>query len=862
MKHIIRLSALLLSLAMLLGMSVSSVSAAVADVTGTAKTETQSIKLGDVDTKVTLTQSLLSKGGKYSLGSDVLLNHIEVNLSDRVSMVVLNGGSYNWSKATMGETAAAYNKSHADGTVLAAVNGDPWLVYHTDYDGDGVAATGPSVKHGSVSRGIMIISGELWASHQIDDENNLARTDNAERGTPAAQGPVFAIKADGTAMIGTPRIAVKLENTTTGTNQAAKGINRLPAPNSIILYNQRCGTESFAMEDAYEIYLECENSAFRLSKATTGQVTAIFESGDTAERPAITEKTVIISARGSSINTIKDKYKIGDSVSVTCSVSYDASVSSQKADWAGVTQAIGGFFYLLDRGTTKGQPGNATNYPCSIIGMDKNGKVMMTTTTATVDGTRQACQMQNLPALCRELGYHTAILFDGGGSTTMVSLSGDKYVRRSAAVDGNNSVRSVISGIGVLYKGIYEWPTNAETAGTATYASLGIEQPELPDLEGADLRGAPTSSYRYYAEVQTINGDKQEGLIGLRNAESKTLVPATVSGIAVDENNRITLSGHAFVNGGQGEHYWSVDKDHWYRVTDATYSDSDDATKQIAVDSAAAMTSAHVTNAVFEGVSADLSAYAGQTVTVYFGISPSGAADKVCHYLTVENVEVPVPAPEMWDVNKNVVLHQSFDELRKNGDSADGVFAAGQSSSWNKVAGIDTNTSTLAYWGWVALNAEVGQFGYKIGDGEPVYDDSFAVEAEEGVVNAVAGVNGATTASRMLINIDVSSIMGTSKVQALYKSPDGTEVILCEFEVNREEAPETDPVTDPETDPVTDPVTDPETDPVTDPVIESGDASETEAPAAGGCASVIAGGTVLVCAAVVAGVVVLKKRED
>ncbi len=850
MKKSTRLSALLLSLAMLLGMGALLVNAAPTTVTGMSKIETQAIKVGAINTGATLTQILLEKGSKYSAGTTGLVSVVELTPSSKLTLKVLNGGDYTWSKATMGASAVAYNKAHDDSTVIAAVNGDPWLVYHTDYDGDGEGATGPSVKHVSVSRGVMIIDGELWASHQIDDENNLARTDNAERGTAASQGPVFAIKEDGTAMIGTPRISVKLENTTTGTNQAAKGVNRLPAPNSIILYNQRCGTESFAFEDAYEIYLECEDSAFSLSEATTGKVTAIFQSGDTTERPAITEKTVIISARGSSINTIKDKYKVGDSVSITCSVTADVSVSSQKADWANVQEAIGGFFYLLNRGNTAGQPGNTTNYPCSIIGLTKDGNVLMTSTTSVEDGTRSACQMQNLPAMCKELGYHTAILFDGGGSTEMITLSGDNYVRRSATVDGTNSVRSVISGIAAVYNGVNLEPANRETAFTATYESLGIEQPELPDLEGADLRGEPTLSYRYYADVQTINGTKQEGLIGLRDATAKTLVPAVTDGVTVDENNKITLSGYAFANGGQGDHYWSLDKDHWYRVTDATYSNSDEDTKQIAINSAAAMTSAHVENAVFEGVSVDLSAYAGQTVTVYFGLSPKGASDKVCHYLTIENVTVPAA---MWDENKNIVLHQSFDELRKNGDAGDGVFAPGASASWDKTAVIDTNTTTLAYWGWVALNAEVGQFGYKIGDGEAVYDDAFAVEAEEGVVNAVAGVNGATHASRMLVNIDVSGIMGESTVQVLYKTPDGAVTILGEFEVNRTEA-----VTEPETEPETDPATEPETEDTSSTTTVGG----VDAPAEDGCASVLAGGVTLLVAATVAGAVVIRKRKD
>ncbi len=218
MKMCTRIVTCLLCLVMLLSVGTALVSAAPGEVTGTDKRESQTIKIGNTDTGVTLTQMTLTEGSKYSLGTTGLLNVVEVNLSSKVTMKVLNGGAYNWSKATMGETVVSYNGNHDDSTVLAAVNGDPWLVYHTDYDGDGVKATGAAVKHVSVSRGMMVIDGELWASHQIDDENNLARTDNTERGTAAARGPVFAIKADGTAMIGTPRISVKLKNVTQSTD--------------------------------------------------------------------------------------------------------------------------------------------------------------------------------------------------------------------------------------------------------------------------------------------------------------------------------------------------------------------------------------------------------------------------------------------------------------------------------------------------------------------------------------------------------------------------------------------------------------------------------------------------------------------
>ncbi len=656
MKKFKRIAAFLLSLTLLFALSATLVSATVNRITGTDKLESHPIKIGTTDTGATLTQIKLTKGSAYSLGETGLVNVIEVTPSKTLGLKVLNGGKTTWSQATMGASALAYNASHTDSTVIAAVNGDPWIVYHTDYDGDGKKETGESVKHVSVSRGLMIIEGEIWATTQIDDENNLARNDNVERGTPASIGPVFGVKSDGTAIVGTPVTYVTLKNTTqNGKELSVGGINRLPAPNSVILYNHRIGDESFAYSDAYEIYLECEDTAFRLTKAVTGKVVAIYESGDKTERAPITENTVVISARGKSIASIKDQYAIGDSVSISCSIINDSDNTMQTKAWAKVTEAIGSFFYLLKNGTTMGQPGNATNYPCSIIGLKKDGSVIITTTTPVIDGSRSACQMQNLPALCRELGYETAILFDGGGSTQMITLEGDGYVRRSATPDSKNSVREVISGIAVVYKGVDESPKNNEKFGTVAYESLGIvnDTPVLPD--GVDYVASPSYSYKYYASIETVNGEKQENLLGMRDpayntswtAEQKaaSIHPAVLESAEVNENKALVLSGFAYVNGGQGDYCWSTDLKNWHICTDASLSEGDSESKKTA-ETNGALTAASTPNARFANLTADLSEYEGETVTVYFGVMAKGDASKMCHFLTVEGVNVPAPETE------------------------------------------------------------------------------------------------------------------------------------------------------------------------------------------------------------------------
>lgn len=648
MKLSARILSVVLCLSMLVGIMTFVTSAAPATLKGSVKTDSAPITINGTETGAVLTQYLLESGSKYSSAADGLVNVIELTLSKQLTMAVLNGGAYTWTKDSMGDNAVAYNNTHNDGTVIAAINGDPWIVHHSDYDGDGKAATGASVKHVTVSRGTMIIGGELWASHQIDDENNLAREDNAERGTGASRGPVFGIKADGTAMIGQPTIGINLINVAnTDKNIKADGINRLPAPNSIILYNQRCGTESFAFEDAYEIYLECDNSAFSLSKPTGGKVVAIYESGDKADRPAITEKTVVISARGSSISRIKGQFKVGDTVAINCGVTSDRMSSAQEIEWAYVTEAMAGFFTLVQNGNATGQPGNATHYPTSILGLKKDGTVVMISTTAVEDGTRNACQMKDLPAMCLELGLQNAILMDGGGSTTMVTLEGTNYVRRSAAVDGKNSVRDVIHGIGVVYKGVDLTVTNNETKGTAYLPGLGIAAPEEPDYDGADIKVDPSYAYGYLAQVETINGVEYENLIGRRDPEyssswtaeekAAAIQPAVLDGLELGEDNKIVLSGWAQVNGGQGKYYWSQDKLHWYECTDATLSDAEAAIADRAREEGN-MKAPSAAKGRFADMTIDLSSIDADNFTVYFAVSSSGNGEKLCHFLTIENV--------------------------------------------------------------------------------------------------------------------------------------------------------------------------------------------------------------------------------
>ena len=131
MKHFVKITAICLCVLMLAA-AVSTAVLAAGQLTGMDKTATEEIKVDGKGTGVSLTQYSLASGSVYASSTAGLLNVIEIDPSNTdVSVKVLNAGAYTWSKDTMGNAALKYNQT-GEGTVIATMNGDPWIVYHTD----------------------------------------------------------------------------------------------------------------------------------------------------------------------------------------------------------------------------------------------------------------------------------------------------------------------------------------------------------------------------------------------------------------------------------------------------------------------------------------------------------------------------------------------------------------------------------------------------------------------------------------------------------------------------------------------------------------------------------------------------------
>ena len=145
----------------------------------------------------------------------------------------------------------------------------------------------------------------------------------------------------------------------------------------------------------------------------------------------------------------------------------------------------------------------------------------------------------------------------------------------------------------------------------------------------------------------------------------------------------------------------------------------------------------------------------------------------------------------MWSENQDVIKHQNFDQFYYgNGDQDDAVkndlnlYHAVNKPEWDFVADmVGTEHTYVTYWGWVVLMSEpVGQFGYQVGMGAPVFDDAWTVVAEQGVLDAAASLGGAT-GTRMRIHINVADLEGENTVRVLYKDAEGNVVCLNEVTV-------------------------------------------------------------------------------
>lgn len=449
-----KITSILLCIIILFSVSVFPVFSLVAPV-GTVSGESgrfyEDIKLPDGRaTGVRYTQMNLS--GTY--GSGKVLRLAECDLSNtNLSIDVLNCSSALIKTATVASAAKA---ASVDGkTVLCALNGDLWMTAVN-------SNTNVTKKVLSTTRGIMMIDGEVWATQEFGMEN-YKNTSGAS--TTAAPKSAFGITDKNQPLVGIPVFSLYVKNETKSKTVQADGLNRLPAWDSVVVYNHRINSSNYALNDSYEVELTTDSAAFTIDGKVVATVKAIYPSGSTT-RPSIGANSIIITARGNRMDEVAGAFSVGDRVSFDLEL---VDTYGRTELWHTVKDAIGGHMQVINDDGQIMVDTRSSEYPTSLIGVKDDGTVMFANVTASTSGVYKGLRYKDAYKLCSELGYNSVFYLDGGGSAAIVTLKDGTYTQRNHSSDG--SVRSVINAVAMVWN---DTPVCGEQ-GTLAYLSTQEE---------------------------------------------------------------------------------------------------------------------------------------------------------------------------------------------------------------------------------------------------------------------------------------------------------------------------------------------------------------------------------------------------
>ncbi|MBQ7161656.1 MAG: phosphodiester glycosidase family protein, partial [Clostridia bacterium] len=386
---------------------------------------------------VTLTHVSTAESSVYGLQN---MNVLEIDPTEKVSLDVIGAGQYANDRDTVMNMISGFKEANPDLTPVAAVNGDLWMMgsAHSRVEGSGTSYGGysdPVVKNElTLPRGFNMYGGEIICSQYMYTETpyegefwSLLIT---KLGRLAIACPVLGIAAEG------PAGAFTVD-----------GFNRLPADNSLVLYSDKGCLSNYALDDAYELLIDCGTDyTVYGGSVISGTVAEIFDSSSD-EDPVISETTMILTARGSAVSRVSSLKK-GDEVSFEFEVS-DRYGRYNDTIWDDLECAVGGHMPFVVDGV-KQETGTTKGYPSTIVGITNGGKCVIIANDGRQPGFSRGLDFNDYAALADQFDLNTGFILDGGGSTEMVALDGDEYKVVNRPSDGRERkvINSLILSVG------------------------------------------------------------------------------------------------------------------------------------------------------------------------------------------------------------------------------------------------------------------------------------------------------------------------------------------------------------------------------------------------------------------------------
>lgn len=348
---------------------------------------------------------------------------------------------------------AAYIDANTSLTVLGGVNADFF---------DITAAYGGPV-------GFTMSEGRWLTTGEFTTEGTYVATPGTTTYT-CHKGWVFGIKNDGTAVIGQPEVTMTFDSftgatqdhsdtaisilnqqrsdATTATSQPNNAW-RARANNTIVLYTPDYYTSTKTASGGVEVTFSTADTV-KSDGTISGTVSAI----STAGNASLAAGTMVLSGYGDGATALSD-LAVGDTLTITVDVS---------ADWDDVVECVGGgrpdggpvlvqngALVNADYSVYEESPSWYGNNPRTAVGIRADGSYFF----FVVDGRQTAsvgATIDELAQFAIDLGAETAINFDGGRSSTLITTTGVDGTYNLINIPSAGTQRSDGNGIFVVTK--------------------------------------------------------------------------------------------------------------------------------------------------------------------------------------------------------------------------------------------------------------------------------------------------------------------------------------------------------------------------------------------------------------------------
>ncbi len=289
--------------------------------------------------------------------------------------------------------------------------------------------------------GVVISGGELFCG--FDDAVGI---------NPDGLANYYAIgfKADGTAIIGEPKLEMRAANQSGG-SIALAGLNRPQGEAgyaNLITYDYRADHTTGALKEGVTALATIQSGRAAIGEVLTVQVDQVVTGSTplTLEENQVALSVATASGNAEALSFIGNLTH-GDQVTISFK-------SNDTNDWSQVTEAVGSLCMLVKDGAalTSFPPGPSPSSaaPRTAVGIKENGEVVFYTVDGRQSHVSAGTIMRVLAARMVELGCFTALALDGGGSTTAVAALPGQSAAKILNSPSDGSARQVSNSILLL----------------------------------------------------------------------------------------------------------------------------------------------------------------------------------------------------------------------------------------------------------------------------------------------------------------------------------------------------------------------------------------------------------------------------